>query len=46
MRCSPPDWIAQAANPADPEPVAGRLQQLNLPGKPLVVVDYAHAGRA
>lgn len=27
---------------ADLEPVAGRLQQLNLPGKPLVVVDYAH----
>jgi len=27
---------------ADLEPVAGRLQQLQLPGKPMVVVDYAH----
>jgi len=27
---------------ADLEPVAGRLQQLRMPGRPMVVVDYAH----
>ena len=27
---------------ADLDPVAGRLQQLQLPGRPMVVVDYAH----
>ena len=27
---------------AELEPVAGRLQQLQMPGRPMVVVDYAH----